>query len=119
MPVEPRRHEHPELGGDHGKAQAGAAEHGDLDLGEEDFRQRRIDQMVGGRRQRPFQELKDLGRETEADAKADAKGDQRIDQPAAELEQMLHQGRLGRVQRGFVFRRRLDHGAPVMTRTAP
>ncbi len=39
------------------------------------------------------------------------KRDHRPDQPLAQLDQMLHQRRLGRFQRGFVFGGGLDHGA--------
>ena len=94
MLVEAGRHEHPELGGDDGKAQAGAAEHGDLDLGEEDLRQRGIDQVVGGGGERPLQESRGSGVEkAKQTPKQMPKDEHRIDQPAPELEQMLHQRR--------------------------
>ena len=48
MLVEAGRHENPKLRRDGGKAQAKAAEHADLHLGEEHFVQRGIDQVIVG-----------------------------------------------------------------------
>jgi len=53
--------------------------------------------------QRPDQEVENRRGEGEGDPETDAESDQRIDQPGAQLQQMLHQRRLGRFERCLVF----------------
>src|SRR5206468_4847550 len=70
-----------------------------------------ISQVIGGGLQRPEQDIEDRRGKGEADRKTRSKADRGIDQPCAKLQQVLHQRRLGRVERRLVFGTGLDHGA--------
>ena len=117
MLVKTGRHENPDLRRDQRKTQTKAAEHADPHLGEENFRQRGIDQMIGGGVQRLDQKIEDRRGEGEADHKTDRQR-RAIAQTSrlAQLQQMLHQRRAGGVESRLVFRGRIGHGS--ITRAA-
>src|SRR5262249_47807090 len=75
------------------------AEHGELDLGDEIFEQRRVDELrmlgPGDDHEGPDQNVVDLLGEEEADDERHEEGKQRLDQPAAQLDQVLEERRLG------------------------
>ncbi len=97
--IEAGRHEHVDLRGDDGKGDEGAAEHRELELHHEIFEQAGIDELgvLGARDpdERPGQHVVDGLGEEEADHEGDAERDDRLDQPRPQLDQVLHQRRLG------------------------
>src|ERR1700692_670692 len=97
--VKAGRHEHVDLRGDHRKRNEGAAERGDLELHDEIFEQARIDEFrilrTGDPDVRPGENVVDLlGKEEAADHRDDECG-RRLDQPRPQLDQVVHQRRLG------------------------
>src|SRR5581483_9844720 len=66
-----------------------------LELGDEIFQQRRVDEfrILGARNphERPDQHVVDLLGEEEAEDEGHAEAEQRLDQPRAQLDQMVHQ----------------------------
>ena len=99
--VEAGRHEHVDLRGDHRERDEDAAEHRELELHDEIFKQPGVDEFrIGSARDpdvRPGQHVVDLLGEEEADDHGDEKGRERLDQPRAQLDQVIHQRRLGRL----------------------
>src|SRR6185312_1796974 len=97
--VEAGRDEHIELAGDNRERQERRAEHCQLQLGDEIFEQRRVDEL-GVLRPRhqdegPDQDVVDILGEDEAEREHHAEGEQRLDEPRAQLDQVLHQRGLG------------------------
>ena len=100
--IEPGRHEHVDLRGDHREGDEDRAEQSELHLGEKEFLRRGVDQFdrrvgAGGEPVGKQQEIVDRLGEPQADEKGDEDREQRPDQPAAELDQMLDQRRLARL----------------------
>src|SRR5205807_6174549 len=77
------------------------AEHGKLELGPEIFEQRGVDEPGVLRPRDPGegldQDVVDVPGEEEAADEGDAERDQGLDQPRAQLDQVIHQRRLGRL----------------------
>src|SRR5262249_17085650 len=86
------------LRGDDRKRNEARAEQRQLQLGDEIFQERSVDEFrilgAGHPDERPYQHVVDLLREEEAEDKGDAKADQRLDQARAQLDQMVDQRRL-------------------------
>ena len=100
--IQAGRDEHVDLRGDHREGDEDGAEDGELHLGEEEFLRRGVDHLdrhVRADRQpvRPEQEIVDRPGEPEADEEGEEHRQQRPHQPPPELEQMLHQRRLARL----------------------
>src|SRR6185295_11209814 len=76
-------------------------EHRKLQLCDEIFKQRGVDKLGIFRPrdpyERPDQNIVDILGEHEADREHHAERDQRLDQPRTQLDQVIHQGRLGRL----------------------
>src|SRR5580692_6813441 len=97
--VEAGRDEHVDLGGDHRKGDEGAAKGGDLELHDEVFEEARVDELRILRTcdpdVRPGQNVVDvLGEKVAKDHRHDESKD-RLDQPRAQLDEVIHQRRLG------------------------
>jgi hypothetical protein len=92
------RHEHVDLPGNDRERDEGSAEHRQLQLGQEIFQQRGVDEFRIFRArdpdERPDQHVVDLLGEEEAEDERYAEGQQRLDQPRAQLDQVIHQRRL-------------------------
>src|SRR5262245_60937723 len=106
MFVETWCNEHVELRRHHRKRQKRRAEQAELDLCEQEFLRRRVDELdlrLGAGRELvgPEQEIVDVLGEEEADEEHREESNERLDQPRAQLDQMLDQGRLRRFD--FVF----------------
>ena len=114
--VEARRHEGIDLPSDHGKGDEGGAEHGELQVGEELLQKMRRDELglVGPHHAHewPDQHIVNVVGEIKAHHEGDQKGDDGLDEPRAQLDQMLHQGRFG----GFDVS--VGHAAPPVLRGA-
>ena len=97
MLVEAGRHEFVDLCGDNRKRDEARAEQRQFQLGQEIFQQRRVDKFGVLRArdpdERPHQHVVDLFGEEETEDEGDAESEQRLDQPRAQLDQMVHQGR--------------------------
>src|SRR6185436_4967770 len=95
------RDEHVNLRRDHRERDERRAEHRELELGPEVFEQRGVDEARLIRARDPFeredQHVVDLAGEEEAADEGEEERDQRLDQPRAQLDQVLHQGSLGRL----------------------
>src|SRR5581483_6106898 len=87
------RDEHVDLRRDHREGQEGRAEHRELELGQEIFEQRGVDEFrIRGARdedERPDQNVVDLLGKEEADHESDGERDQRLDQARAQFDQMV------------------------------
>src|SRR5215469_1669689 len=98
MPVEARRHEFVDLGGDVRKREEGGAKQRELQLRDEIFQQLGVDEfrMVGTCHQDewPDQHVVDLLGEEKAADKSNAEAHQRLDQAGAQFDQMIEQRRL-------------------------
>src|SRR4029077_20420131 len=83
------------------KRQEGRPEHRKLQLCDEIFEQRGVDELGIFRPrdpyERPDQNIVDILGEHEADREHHAERDQRLDQPRTQLDQVIHQGRLARL----------------------
>src|SRR5579862_2289674 len=93
------RDEHVDLRGDHRERNEGAAERRDLELHDEIFEQARIDEFrilrAGDPHVWPGEDVVDLLGEEEAAHHRDDECSRRLDQPRAQLDQVIHQRRLG------------------------
>ena len=90
--VEPGRHEHVDLRGDDREREERRAEQRELELGEEIFQQRGVDELGVLRArhpdERPDQHVVDRLGEEEAAMNGDGERQQRLDQPRAQLDQV-------------------------------
>src|SRR5207302_9027130 len=86
------------------KRDEAGAEQRKLELGNEIFQQRRVDEFrvlgAGNPYERPDQHVVDLLGEEEAEDEGHAETEQRLDQPRAQLDQMIHQRRLAGLDLG-------------------
>ena len=78
--IEPRRHEHVDLRGDHREGDEDGAEQSELHLGEEEFLRRGVDHLdrgidAGRELVGPEQQIVDVAREIEADGEGDEDGE--------------------------------------------
>src|SRR5262245_59664517 len=98
MLVESRRDEFVDLRRHDRKRDEGSAKQRELQLGDEIFQQRRVDELriLGARHpdEWPDQHVVDLLGEEEAEDEGHGKAEQRLDQPRAQLDQVIHQRRL-------------------------
>src|SRR5262249_15838886 len=103
VPIESRRNEHVDLRRHNREREESSAEHCKLQLSDEIFEQPGIDEfsLLAGHASHPHvqpgQNVVDGLSEEEAADKSDGKRDQRLDQPRTQLDQMLHERRLGRL----------------------
>src|SRR5262249_4506624 len=99
--IKARRHKLINLHGHHRKRQKRRAKHGQFDLGDEIFEQRCVDKFgvrgPGDPNERPNQNIIDLLGEKKASDEHHQKSRKRLDQAAPQLNEMLHQGRFGRL----------------------
>src|ERR1700719_2477768 len=99
--VKAGRDEHVDLRGDHRERNEGAAEGCDLELHDEIFEQARVDKFrilrTGDPDVRPSENVVDLLGEEETTDHRDDECSRRLDQPRAQLDQVIHQRRLGRL----------------------
>src|SRR5258705_13638348 len=90
-------HEFVDLGGDNRERDESGAEQRQLQLGDEIFQQCRVDELRVFRprhpHERPHQHIVDLLGKEEAEDEGDAESEQRLDQPRAQLDQVIHQRR--------------------------
>ena len=112
--IKPRRHEHVDLRGDYREGDEDGAEQRKLHLGKEEFLRRGVDHLdrridAGREPVGPEQEIVEGPREIEADGERDSDRAKRPDQPATELDEMLHQRRLGGVDVLLIL---VAHDAP-------
>src|SRR5690606_6508486 len=94
--VEARRHEHVDLCRHDRERQEGGAEQRDLDLREQIFERRRVDELdlrlrTGREDIGPDQDVVDLLREEEAEEECREERDERLDEARAQLDQVLDQ----------------------------
>ncbi len=120
LPVKAGGNEHPDLRRDDRESEADARKHADFHIGEKGLVQRRIDEMGVGlalQRMRQWLGKKAIDRlgEAETDEKADRESGERPQQPFAQLDQVLHQRRLGRFDGRFVFGVWCGHGVSALT----
>jgi hypothetical protein len=104
--VQAGRDEHIDLPGDHREGDESRTEHRKLELHDEIFKEPGIDELGIFRTRHPHigpgQHVVDLLGEEETDHGRKRERGDRLDQPAAQLDQVIHQRRLGRLD-GLLF----------------
>src|SRR3984893_16370894 len=101
VPIKTRRNEHVDLRRNYRKRNESSPEHSELQLDYEIFEQSRIDEFCVLRasypHEGPSENVVNGLREEKAPDKGDTKRNECLDQPRAQLDQVIHQRRLGRL----------------------